>query len=186
MGLQEVKDQRARLLSDGQQQKIALAAAVLNRPKVLFLDEPTASLDVEARIVFLRQLRSLQEEDGTTVVYTTHYLEEAASLCNKVNIIQNGSIVFDGTPKMLIEMTGGQTALSLPYRQKDFTIIESLKTVESVAHQNDVTFIYTIDEGATLQELASHGIDLTGLVSHPAALQDAFMIVSNCESGGTR
>lgn len=182
MGLKDVQDQRARLLSGGQQQKIALAAAVLNHPKILFLDEPTAALDVEARIDFLQQLQSLQEEN-TTIVYTTHYLEEAQNLCNMVNIIQNGSTVFEGTPKELIEITRSQTVLSLPYRETDFAFITKCKSVETVSRQNGFALIYTVNEGATLQELASYGVDLTGLVSHPAELQDAFVKISNSKSG---
>ena len=83
-------------LSGGQKQRLALAVALLNEPQILFLDEPTTGLDPHARFDLWNILKSLKEQGKTTLILTTHYMEEAESLCDKVVIIDEGKILREG------------------------------------------------------------------------------------------
>ncbi|MEY3255599.1 MAG: hypothetical protein RLZZ29_730, partial [Cyanobacteriota bacterium] len=106
LGLQEYADQKTGTYSGGLRKRLDLAAGLLHSPDVLVLDEPTVGLDIESRIVvwnFLRKLRSA----GTTVVITSHYLEEIDALADKVAIIDRGLVIATGTPAQLKDQVGG-------------------------------------------------------------------------------
>lgn len=102
--LQEVLKQKAKTLSGGWQRKLSIAISLINNPKILFLDEPTLGLDVIAR----RELWSVIEKlkGKITIILTTHYMEEAESLSDKVGIMNKGNLIEVGTPKELIEKAG--------------------------------------------------------------------------------
>ncbi|MDN5765818.1 MAG: ABC transporter ATP-binding protein [Humibacillus sp.] len=105
-GLWDKRDVRVQKLSGGQQRRLSIAAAVVHEPEVIFLDEPTAALDPQAR----RELWGLLDDlhhSGHTVVYTTHYMDEAQRLCDRVAIIDDGKIVAEGTPQELIRLHAG-------------------------------------------------------------------------------
>ena len=90
-------------LSGGQRQRLALAVALLNKPQILFLDEPTTGLDPHSRLDLWHILKTLKEEGGTTLILTTHYMEEAESLCDLIIIIDEGKILKEGRLKELLE-----------------------------------------------------------------------------------
>ncbi|MDR2692115.1 MAG: ABC transporter ATP-binding protein [Dysgonamonadaceae bacterium] len=90
-------------LSGGQRQRLALAVALLNKPQILFLDEPTTGLDPHSRLDLWRILKTLKEEGGTTLILTTHYMEEAESLCDYIIIIDEGKILKEGKLEELLE-----------------------------------------------------------------------------------
>ncbi|WP_211221070.1 ATP-binding cassette domain-containing protein [Nocardioides insulae] len=113
VGLEESGDVRAERLSGGQQQRLAIASALVHDPELIFLDEPTASLDPQARRELWAVLRSLHA-NGRTVVYTTHHLDEAEALCDRVAIIARGRIVALGAPYQLIDEAGLPTRLVVP------------------------------------------------------------------------
>ncbi|HIJ10723.1 TPA: ABC transporter ATP-binding protein [Candidatus Woesearchaeota archaeon] len=92
LGLWEKRDVRMRTLSGGMKRKVMIARALLHKPKILILDEPTAGVDVETRKVMWKYLKKLNKE-GTTILLTTHYLEEAEALCERIAIINHGEIV---------------------------------------------------------------------------------------------
>ena len=113
--LEEVLKQKAKTLSGGWQRKVSIAIALINNPQILFLDEPTLGLDVIARkeLWKIRKLlwdvvRNLRRTDGMTVLLTTHYMEEAESLSDRIAIMNKGNIVQIGTAKELIEKTGAK------------------------------------------------------------------------------
>ncbi len=89
-------------LSGGQKQRFSLASTLVNDPKLIFLDEPTTGLDPQARINLWEAIKEINKEEGTTIVLTTHYLEEAEQLCNRVAIMDHGKILTIGSPKELI------------------------------------------------------------------------------------
>lgn len=101
-GLAQKRRSRAVQLSGGQQQRLALALATINNPRVILLDEPTASLDTQARRGVWALIRRVQAE-GRTIVLTTHYLEEAEALCDRVGIIDSGRLVALGSPRELVQ-----------------------------------------------------------------------------------
>jgi ABC-2 type transport system ATP-binding protein len=90
-------------LSGGQRQRLALAVALLNKPQILFLDEPTTGLDPHSRLDLWRILKTLKDEGNTTLILTTHYMEEAESLCDYIIIIDEGKILREGNLKELLE-----------------------------------------------------------------------------------
>ncbi len=114
MELKEVADRKAKQYSGGMKRRLALAAALVHRPRLVFLDEPTTGLDPQSRAKVWGYLSRLNKEDGTTVFLTTQYLEEADKLCRQLSIIDRGKIVANGSPADLKEQVGGETlALTL-------------------------------------------------------------------------
>ncbi len=103
-GLDEVKNSRAATLSGGMQRRLSIAMALISEPEILFLDEPTLGLDVPARRELWKIIKSLHGD--VTVILTTHYMEEAEELSDRIGIMQGGRIKALGTPGMLIEKTG--------------------------------------------------------------------------------
>lgn len=110
MGIWHMKDQAAFRLSGGMKRRLLIARALMNNPKLLILDEPTAGVDVELRHILWRFLTKLNEQ-GTTIILTTHYLEEAEILCKNVAIIDRGEIIENTTMKSLINRLNAQTLL---------------------------------------------------------------------------
>jgi ABC-2 type transport system ATP-binding protein len=105
--LTDFKDKRVQTFSGGMRRRLELACGLVNRPKILFLDEPTLGLDVQTRTATWNYIRKLKKEYGMTLFMTTHYLEEADSLCDRVAIIDHGKIVVVGTPEDLKHSLGG-------------------------------------------------------------------------------
>ena len=101
-GLWERKDDLAGTYSKGMKQKLALTRALIHDPKILFLDEPTVGIDVQSRTVILEYLKELNKK-GTTIIYTSHYLEEAEQLCSSIAIIDYGTILIEGNLQSLIK-----------------------------------------------------------------------------------
>ena len=131
--LTEFKDKRVQTYSGGMRRRLELAAGLINRPKVLFLDEPTLGLDVQTRAATWNYIKTLKNEYGMTLFMTTHYLEEADSLCDRVAIIDHGKIVVTGTPTELKDSLGGDIiTLSI---QEDTDITELIR---KVAHVKEV------------------------------------------------
>jgi len=104
-GLIEKRNQNSTKLSGGMKRRLQIAKALVHQPEVLILDEPTAGVDVELRHMLWDYLRELNSE-GVTILLTTHYIEEAEQLCNKVSIINHGEIIAEGKPKQLMEDMG--------------------------------------------------------------------------------
>ncbi len=105
-GLAERADDQVKTFSGGMQRRANLAAGILHRPKLLFLDEPTVGIDAHSRNMIFETLARLKE-DGTTMVYTTHYMEEAQQLCHRIAIIDRGSLVAQGRSERLIKQHPG-------------------------------------------------------------------------------
>lgn len=102
MGLSNFADRRTTTFSGGMKRRVNLIAGILHNPKVLFLDEPTVGVDVQSKNVIIEHLQLLNKQ-GTTIVYTSHHLNEAENFCTKVAIIDNGKIVTQGIPAVLIQ-----------------------------------------------------------------------------------
>lgn len=104
-GLWEKRDQDSRKLSGGQKRRLQIAKALIHEPTVLILDEPTAGVDVELRHMLWDYLRELNDQ-GVTILLTTHYIEEAEQLCEEVSVINHGEIIADGSPDQLMDEMG--------------------------------------------------------------------------------
>jgi len=106
VGLSDRGGTRIDTFSGGMKRRANLAAAILHTPRVLFLDEPTVGIDAQSRNMILENLKTLRDA-GATIVYTTHYMEEAESLCGRVAIMDRGKIVAEGSPRSLVAATDG-------------------------------------------------------------------------------
>ena len=107
--LEDAGDRQARTYSGGMKRRLELARALMTTPEVLFLDEPTLGLDPQTRVRIWEYLRNLKEQDGLTVLMTTHYMDEAEHLADTVGIIDHGKLVAEGSPQELIDQMGADT-----------------------------------------------------------------------------
>jgi len=139
VGLSDRAGDAVETFSGGMKRRVNIAAGLLHRPEVLFLDEPTVGVDPQSRNFIFENVESLNQ-DGLTVLYTTHYMEEAQRLCDRVAIIDQGQIIALDTPKALINSLGGGIIhLGVPPEMPGSLIaeVERLPNVRSVAHKDD-------------------------------------------------
>ena len=135
--LKKFKDKKVETYSGGMRRRLELACGLINRPKILFLDEPTLGLDVQTRTVTWEYIRRLKEEYGMTLFMTTHYLEEADALCDRIAIIDHGKIIVTGTPSKLKDSLGGDIITISIKENADVTaIILGVENVKEVKKQN--------------------------------------------------
>jgi len=155
VGLDEKADSQARQLSGGQQQRLAIALALVHDPEIVFLDEPTTGLDPQARRNLWDVIRSINQEHGKTVVLTTHYLEEAEELCDRVAIMDEARIVALDTPAGLIEALDADARVSYTDSAGDHTVYvrDAQATVLEVLERARAG-------GETVHNLAVKGADL--------------------------
>jgi len=121
--LEEKKDASIYQLSGGMKRRLIMARALINEPKILLLDEPTTGLDPQARHLVWDEIRSLRKR-GVTVILTTHYMDEASALCDRVLVVDNGKIIETGVPHELIRRFVGEDVLEVEY---DEDVVKTLK-----------------------------------------------------------
>jgi ABC-2 type transport system ATP-binding protein len=135
--LTEFKEKKVQTFSGGMRRRLELACGLINRPKVLFLDEPTLGLDVQTRTATWNYIKTLKKEFGMTLFMTTHYLEEADALCDRIAIIDHGKIIVVGTPTELKDSLGGDIITVAIKKDVDITgLIEKIKHVKEVKKEN--------------------------------------------------
>jgi ABC-2 type transport system ATP-binding protein len=135
--LTQFKDKRVETYSGGMRRRLELACGLINRPKVLFLDEPTLGLDVQTRAATWSYIRRLKEEYGMTLFMTTHYLEEADALCDRIAIIDHGKIIAIGAPSELKDSLGGDIiTISIKENADVSELIRSVEHVKEVRNEN--------------------------------------------------
>ena len=160
-------------LSGGERQRLAVAAALVHRPEILFLDEPTAGLDPAVRRSLVELLKGADFTDGMTVLYTTHYLDEAERLCDVVSIIDGGRIVATGSPRSLITRAGLGTSVLLPAAVPQAATVRRM--FEHVEPSDDGLLVRTDDATRALVMLSEAGVDCTGAWIIQGRLEDAFL-----------
>jgi ABC-2 type transport system ATP-binding protein len=147
--------QLAGTLSGGQKQRLALAGAVIHRPELLFLDEPTSAVDPESRRVFWEKLFDLADE-GKTLLVSTHYMEEAER-CHRLAILNRGRLVGDGTPTELTAALAGRTLLVRPTDpRRAQQVLSTMPEVASVAQIGNVLRVLCREEGADLARVRAN------------------------------
>jgi ABC-2 type transport system ATP-binding protein len=140
------KDKKVETYSGGMRRRLELACGLINRPKVLFLDEPTLGLDVQTRAATWDYIRRLKKEFGMTLFMTTHYLEEADALCDRIAIIDHGKIVVTGSPLELKNNLGGDIITISIQGNADITsLLEKVDNVKEVKRQSDTYLIKAKD-----------------------------------------
>jgi ABC-2 type transport system ATP-binding protein len=172
-------------LSGGQRQRLALALALVNDPKVIFLDEPTAGLDPQSRHMLWDIVLKLREQ-GKTILITTHYMDEAQILCDRIAIMDGGQIIALDTSTGLINRLGAQAMLNCRLNgQATIGEIRELPGVTGVREANKRFFIYTSEMQPTLEALlayaAQRGIPMTDLQVRTPTLEDVFLDLTGRE-----
>ncbi|WP_282206334.1 ABC transporter ATP-binding protein [Kitasatospora fiedleri] len=186
VGLLPRRAVRVKQLSGGERRRLDLATALLGRPEVLFLDEPSTGLDPEARAAVWRLIRQLRA-DGTTVVLTTHYLEEAEELADRLAIMHHGRVVTGGTVAEVLAAHPARISFELPERTGPHASLD-LPVLPGARPELDGrrVLLRTPDLQGTLTELlgwaARHRVELARLDARSASLEEAFLAVA--ASGG--
>jgi ABC-2 type transport system ATP-binding protein len=170
-------------LSGGQRQRLAVATALVGNPKILFLDEPTTGLDPQSRRQLWDIIRNFQRGGGT-VLLTTHYMDEAERLCDRLAIVDHGQVIAEGTPSELIERLGGHHVVEFEAsgHSGDGTAVDTwreLPSVELVRHDNGLVCL-TVREPhltipALLEAVGKQGSQLLHLTTRQASLEDVFV-----------
>ena len=173
--LEGIEDRMFGKLSGGQKQRVLFALALCGDPDLIFLDEPTVGLDIEARRGLWQQIRILAAR-GKTVLLTTHYLEEADALAHRIVVINKGRIVSEGTPNEIKRMSGGRQIRCQTRLTTDFIL--TLPTVTSVIENAGITTITTQHAEQVIREMLLADSTLSGLEIASPALEDAFLALT--------
>lgn len=179
VGLTEKAATPAEKLSGGQQQRLAIACALVHDPAVVFLDEPTAALDPQARRNLWDLLRETNAQ-GRTVVLTTHYMDEAEILCDEVAVMDQGRILTRDAPAALIRGLGAATRISVPLDAIRESDAADIPGVEHVSTDEESVTMSSHDPTASLAALAARGA-LGGLQVRGATLEDVFLTLTGRE-----
>ncbi|MFH1262747.1 MAG: ABC transporter ATP-binding protein [Pseudomonadota bacterium] len=170
--LSDRADTDIRELSGGMKRRLILARALMNRPKLLVLDEPTTGLDPQARQLIWQRIRQLRSE-GVSVLLTTHYMEEAAVLCDRVILMDQGKIVLEGTPKQLIADEIGRDVVECWDVGEEFRRLLGTKKWEHEEVEGRI-YLYDRSGGAIEAELA-RDLPSQPRMIRPATLEDVFL-----------
>jgi len=188
LGLEEWENKKTGTYSGGIRKRLDLAAGLLHQPDVLVLDEPTVGLDIESRVVVWDFLRRLREE-GTTVLITSHYLEEVDALADRVAIIDKGTVIAEGTPEELKNRVGGDRVTlrirefsPMEEAEKAKTLMQSLPFVQEVivntAQGNSLNLVVTPQSDALVtiqQALKNAGLPTFGIAQSRPSLDDVYL-----------
>jgi ABC-2 type transport system ATP-binding protein len=183
VGLWEKRRARVGTLSGGQKQRLAVACALVGDPELLFLDEPTTGLDPQSR----RQIWDIVngfKRRGRTVVLTTHYMDEAEKLCDRISVVDHGRFIASGTPRELIRSLGGDHVIEITVEEggpgdlRPEALVD-LPAVRSV-HAEAGHLVLTVTEphvalAPLLERLRARGFALASLATRHASLEDVFM-----------
>ncbi len=179
--LEEKADSWVGKLSGGQRQRLAVATALVGSPRVLFLDEPTTGLDPQSRRQLWDIIRTFQETGGT-VLLTTHYMDEAERLCDRLAIVDHGQIIAEGSPADLIERLGGHHVIEFSLAGDSHgpsEIWETLPGVDSVHHDDGLVSLNVREPHHTIPALLDavdkQSAQLEHLTTRQASLEDVFV-----------
>ena len=174
-GLEKLRDRKFGDLSGGQRQRTLFALAICGDPDLLFLDEPTVGLDVEARRVLWDEIRRFVAR-GKTILLTTHYLQEADALADRIAVINQGQIIAEGTPAEIKAQTSGKrircvTRLSIP-------VLREIPGVSDVKEDREALEIHAAEAEPVVRELLLRDPGLSGLEISSAGLEEAFLALT--------
>lgn len=179
VGLTEQAAVRVEDLSGGQRQRLAIAAALVHGPELIFLDEPTAALDPQARRALWELLRELKRA-GRTIVYTTHHLDEAEALCDRVAIVTRGRVTALDTPGRLVARGGSAVWLLVPAERLSEEDARALPGVTEVTRESDALVLRTEDAGPVLAAVEKVA-GLHGVRTRTASLEDVYLQLTGQE-----
>ncbi|NHO80560.1 ATP-binding cassette domain-containing protein [Micromonospora sp. CMU55-4] len=180
--LTEYADRKCKTYSGGQRRRVEIALGIIHEPKIVFLDEPTTGLDPQSRAHMWDEIRRLRTE-GMTVFITTHYLDEADALCDRIAIMDHGEIVAEGTPAELKREISGEVVivgLDAPSTPRAAELLDTEAYVSKLETVDEGGLRLYVDEGATaipqvLRRIDHAGLDLRSIELHRPSLDDVFL-----------
>ena len=178
-GLENLSERKFGDLSGGQRQRVLFALAICGNPDLLFLDEPTVGLDVEARRMLWEQIRQLVGR-GKTVLLTTHYLQEADALADRVAVINKGEIIAEGSPSEIKAQTAGKRIRCIT--SLTINALRQIPGVTEVKEDREAFEIHTPEAEPVLRELLARDANLSGLEVSAAGLEEAFLALTQDSS----
>jgi len=174
------RNDRVDLLSGGMRRRLTIARALINRPDVLLLDEPTTGLDPQARHLVWDRLYQLKRQ-GVTLVLTTHYMDEAEQLCDRLVIMDSGRIVAEGSPRQLITEHATREVVELRFHADDEREA-AMPRVASIGDRHealaDRILVYTSDGEADAERLAHDGVRPDSVLVRRSSLEDVFLTLT--------
>ena len=178
-GLDGIEDKLFGKLSGGQKQRVLFGLALCGDPDLVFLDEPTVGMDIEARRNLWEQIRALSSR-GKSVLLTTHYLEEADALASRIIVINKGVMVAHGTPAQIKSQVSGRTIRCVT--QLDIDLVRSLPTVSAVTEDRDALVITATHPESVIRTMLQRDLTLRDLEISAAALEDAFVALTKSQA----
>ncbi|PTN02128.1 ABC-2 type transport system ATP-binding protein [Rhodovulum imhoffii] len=184
IGLEDKAEAYARSLSGGMRRRLLLGKALVHRPQILVLDEPTAGVDIELRQMLWQNVRRLNEE-GTTIILTTHYLEEAEEMCDEIAIINHGEVIARDTTSALIGRMDAKTLLIHP--QDALPALPPFPAGVEASHRRDGALALTyrrreISAGTLIEILRNAGVVIRDIATEEPDLEDVFVALTSNKS----
>ncbi|MEN2974425.1 MAG: ATP-binding cassette domain-containing protein [Candidatus Caldarchaeales archaeon] len=179
--LSKFKDKKVETYSGGMRRRLELACGLINRPKVLFLDEPTLGLDVQTRAAIWSYIKKLREEYNMTILMTTHYMEEADNLCDRIAIIDHGKIVIVGSPEELKNSIGSDVIEVVVKERQDITnLIQTIDYVKDVNRISDSSYLIRLENGESIapsiiETIRNNGYHILKLSFRKPTLDEVFL-----------
>jgi lipooligosaccharide transport system ATP-binding protein len=176
MSLADRADDPVDRLSGGMRRRLQIARALINRPDLVLLDEPTTGLDPQARHAVWERLRLLRA-GGATLVLTTHYMDEAAQLCDRLVIMDHGRIVREGAPAELVAAEAGREVLELRVAAADLPRLLAAAGAATGGHEvdGDLVLLFTDDAEALHADIRAAGVPAALQAARPGGLEDVFL-----------
>lgn len=192
MDLRDAANRKVGTYSGGMRKRLDLATALIHRPRILFLDEPTTGLDPQNRAGLWRYLEKLNKEEGLTIFLTTHYMDEADKLCNRLAIIDHGKIIAEGSPAELKSSLGGDV-ITLTFKNNGVSATEQVAKAQTLLEGQPYVRSMTVGTGATegslavvvqnggesvppiMRTLDAAGVIVSGLTLTSPSLDDVFL-----------
>jgi lipooligosaccharide transport system ATP-binding protein len=178
--LAERRDDRVDPLSGGMKRRLAVARGLINSPDLFLLDEPTTGLDPQARHLLWERLYQLKRR-GVTIVLTTHYMDEAEQLCDRLVIMDGGRISAEGTPRELIRRHSTREVVELRFldpAEQDRAFAKVDGAADRVERLTDRIVLYTEDGDATVKALDTRGVDIESAYVRRSTLEDVFLTLT--------
>src|SRR5215467_606790 len=182
-GLEKLSDRKFGDLSGGQRQRVLFALAICGDPDLLFLDEPTVGLDVEARRMLWEQIRRFVSR-GKTVLLTTHYLQEADALADRIAVINKGEIIAEGTPSQIKAQTAGKKIRCIT--RVPLAELRRIAGVTEVREDREAVEIHVAEAEPVLRELLARDASLSALEVTSAGLEEAFLALTQEAAKNTK
>ncbi|MGY0230573.1 ABC transporter ATP-binding protein [Longispora urticae] len=180
--LSERADDRVEPLSGGMKRRLTIARALINEPELVLLDEPTTGLDPQARHLVWERLFRLKQR-GVTLVLTTHYMDEAEQLCDRLVVMDGGRIVAEGSPRELIERHSTREVLELRFALTEMDQLGALaEKLDGIAQRIEILpdrlLLYTADGDAATSEVHARGVVPAAVLARRATLEDVFLHIT--------